>query len=698
VHLKIAAGVACTVAALATARAGDVESYLQVPFPAQLVSAPGAERIAWVANEKGVRNIWTAASPNYTPRQLTRWTQDDGIDLSSLQFSLDGSTVVWVRGGHPDDAGFSQNPQSLPAGVEQEIWISARGNTPHKLANGDSPVISPDGSVILYTQGRTISCQPASDGPAPSWCTSPLLKLRGENRRPVFSPDGRRIAFVSDRKDHSFIGVLDTGSGAVTWLAPDASRDDFPVWSPDGGNLAFLRISGERFGETLDITGAWPFEIWVADAKTGSGKRVFRSNTTAGGYAQIDNEGPSRQPLRWTPSNGLLFYSEESGWLHLYRMSPDGGRPRDLTPGDCEVESDSLAADGRNLIVSSNCADIDGRKLFEVSVADGKSRRLVGGTIDVEPVYIGTAGSYAYRSSDAKSPVSVVVAGPSKRRESIFPIVPPGFPMRDLVTPELVTFQAADGLTVHGQLFRPPSNRTGDAQPALIFVHGGPVRQMLPGWHYMDYYNNCYAMNQYLASHGFVVLSINYRGGTGYGQAFRRAKEQGPRGVSEYQDVLAGHAYLTRLPEVEHTHIGIFGGSYGGYLVAIALARNSNLFAAGVDFHGIHDWAQKARDWPGAGWGIDPSLYERAYQSSPVAALGSWRSPVLFIHGDDDRSVPFNQTTDLVSRLREAGVPVDTLIFPDEEHGFLRYASWLQAYTATADFLVRTLGTRGTKH
>jgi dipeptidyl aminopeptidase/acylaminoacyl peptidase len=117
-----------------------------------------------------------------------------------------------------------------------------------------------------------------------------------------------------------------------------------------------------------------------------------------------------------------------------------------------------------------------------------------------------------------------------------------------------------------------------------------------------------------------------------------------------------------------------------------------------VDYHGVHDWAQKAREWPGAGWGLDPSLYERAYQSSPVAAVGSWKSPVLFIHGDDDRSVPFDQTTDLVSRLRETGVPVDTLIFPDEEHGFLRYASWLQAYEATADFLIRTLGISRTEH
>jgi dipeptidyl aminopeptidase/acylaminoacyl peptidase len=280
-------------------------------------------------------------------------------------------------------------------------------------------------------------------------------------------------------------------------------------------------------------------------------------------------------------------------------------------------------------------------------------------------------------------------AGAAQR---IFPSLPASFPAQALVKPEVVTFKAADGVTVHGQLFQPGAARNGAKRPAVIFVHGGPVRQMLPGWHYMDYYSNSYAMNQYLASRGFVALSVNYRDGIGYGQAFRRAQNQGPRGASEYQDVLAGREFLTHLPAVDPARIGIWGGSYGGLLTAQALARNSDLFAAGVDFHGVHDWAQLAQELHGAGWGIDQSLHDLAYQSSPDAAATKWRSPVLFIHGDDDRSVPFDQTTDLVRRLREQGVHTETLIFPDEEHGFLRYATWLRAYGATAEFLSRTLG------
>lgn len=240
-------------AMLATRALGlDISSLLEVPHPSQVVSAEHAERIAWIANDRGVRNVWTAVAPKFVPQRVTHWTEDNGQDLGGLRMSLDGSTLVWVRGGPPDDAGFSQNPQSLPGGVEQEVWIASADGQPHELGTGDSPVLSPDARVVLVNKGKTISCLSVTST-VPDWCTDPLLKLRGSNGRPRFSPDGRQVAFVSDRKDHSFIGVLDTVTRHVTWIAPDVDRDDFPVWSADGTRIAFIRIRGERFGELLDI-------------------------------------------------------------------------------------------------------------------------------------------------------------------------------------------------------------------------------------------------------------------------------------------------------------------------------------------------------------------------------------------------------------------------------------------------------------
>ena len=223
-------------------------------------------------------------------------------------------------------------------------------------------------------------------------------------------------------------------------------------------------------------------------------------------------------------------------------------------------------------------------------------------------------------------------------------------------------------------------------------MHGGPIRQMLLGFHYRDYYSNCYAFNQYMAAAGYAVFAVNFRDGIGYGKDFRRAKDQGPWGASEYQDIVAAGKYLQGLPEVDATKIGLWGGSYGGYLTAMGLARNPELFKAGVDLHGVHDWAFRAREFsPGGGWAITGTDMGTAYSNSPVSDLSKWTAPVLLVCGDDDRNVLFQETTDLAERLREKKVTVEILVLPDEVHGFLRYQSWSQVFGAARDFFDRNL-------
>jgi dipeptidyl aminopeptidase/acylaminoacyl peptidase len=246
------------------------------------------------------------------------------------------------------------------------------------------------------------------------------------------------------------------------------------------------------------------------------------------------------------------------------------------------------------------------------------------------------------------------------------------------VAPQQVIFSAADGLTLHGQLFLPKTG-AGQRHPAVLFFHGGSQRQMLLGWHYMYYYNNAYALNQYLASRGYIVLSVNYRSGIGYGMQFREALNYGAGGGSEFNDVLGGGLFLKNRPDVDPKRIGLWGGSYGGYLTALGLARASDLFAAGVDMHGVHDWTEEL------GIGKDDEEGRLAFNSSPMAAVKDWRSPVLLVHGDDDRNVNFRQTVELVEALR-GRVHVEQLIFPDEIHDFLLYGHWRDAYQAAVRF------------
>ena len=150
-------------------------------------------------------------------------------------------------------------------------------------------------------------------------------------------------------------------------------------------------------------------------------------------------------------------------------------------------------------------------------------------------------------------------------------------------------------MQIHGQLFLPSDLKPGEKRPTMVFMHGGSRRQMLLGWHYMDYYNNAYAMNQFLANQGYVVLSINYRSGIGYGLDFREAINYGVAGARVLNDVEGAGLYLRNRPEVDGSRIGLWGGSYGGYLTALGLSRASDLFKAGVDFHGVHDWNSAGR-------------------------------------------------------------------------------------------------------
>jgi len=404
--------------------------------------------------------------------------------------------------------------------------------------------------------------------------------------------------------------------------------------------------------------------------------------------------------LRWGAGR-IVFLSYQDGWPHLYSLAESGGEPLLLTPGNYMAEYISMSADGKWLVFAGNMGkdalDIDRRHVVRVAV-DRAAPEVVtpGAGLEWTPVVTGDGATLAFISATSQRPplptVMPFAGGASRVLAS--DRVPADFPTAQLVTPKQVIYKSPDGVTVHGQLFE----RAGAGKkPAVVFVHGGPPRQMLLGWHYSDYYSNAYAVNQYLASRGFVVLSVNYRLGIGYGYEFHQPDSAGARGASEYRDVKAAAEYLRTLPQVDGARIGIYGGSYGGYLTALALGRNSDLYAAGVDIHGVHDYTvgrvqsrDRYEDVPDA-----TRALEVAYQSSPISSVATWRSPVLIIHADDDRNVRFNQSTDLVRRLAEHGVSYETLVITDDTHHFMRFAHVVTVDSATVDYLGRKLQTGG---
>ncbi|HXR37492.1 MAG TPA: prolyl oligopeptidase family serine peptidase [Terracidiphilus sp.] len=382
--------------------------------------------------------------------------------------------------------------------------------------------------------------------------------------------------------------------------------------------------------------------------------------------------------------------------LHLYAVPVAGGNAAPLTPGPAEVEHVSLSADRKTLVFDSNQFDIDRRHIWKIDLTpDGPFKQAyavtLGNAIETQPV-VSSDGVIAVLRSDAHLPMRAAVVRENNLVDLAPQAIPADFPGAKFVTPQQVIFPAADGLEIHGQLFMPAGIAPGERRPALVFFHGGSQRQMLLGWHYMEYYSNAYAMNQYLASLGYIVLSVNYRSGIGYGLNFREALNYGASGASEFNDVMGAGLYLKSRPDVDGARIGSWGGSYGGYLTALALARASSLFAAGVDMHGVHDWNSEL---PTFSPNYDPREHAEtarlAFESSPIASVSTWRSPVLLIDGDDDRNVPFAETELLVDALRRQKVEFEEVIFPDEIHDFLLRRDWVRAYTASAEFLGRKL-------
>ena len=697
----------------ADARPFTLQQVLSAPYATELTASPRGNLFAWVEDVEGRHNLWVSgslpSSSSQSARQLTHNTQDDAQDISQLAWAPDASAIAYVYGAPSGANGRPANPAHLqrPTPVDIILQPLAPGAHPTIVGEGHAPVFTHDGRSLLFIHDGQVWI---TDTAAPS-AARQLVYDRGSATSLTLSPDDHLLAFISHRSEanqpsHSFLALYDLNTRTLRFLSPSTCDDSAPVFSPDGSHLAWLRspfVHPREFAAAR--TSPTPWSIQLADL-TGS----LTGNTTRTLFSPAPNKPGSVLPhladaaphLFFPTNTSVVFYSEADGWTHLYQIhTQDDPCVQWLTPGPFEVEDATLTADHRYLLYSSNQPasdklDSDRRHLWRVDLTQlaPPTELTTGAGIETHP-QITPAGTLAALVSDARVPMHPALIADDGRITPLRPnALPLDYPAASLVTPTQVLFTAIDGIHLHGQLFTPATPAPAHARrAAILFFHGGPNRQMLLGFPAMDYYSNAYAMNQYLASQGFIVLSVNYRCGIGYGLDFRECQNAGATGATEYNDVLAAARYLRSLPSVDPQRIGLWGGSYGGYLTALGLARNSNLFAAGVDFHGVHDWnfEDNASDWKQGSFSEQDAIAAKARAASPMASIDRWRSPVLLIHGDNDPDVAYAQTPILAQALRARHVPVQELIFPDELHGFLLHADWLSAYQTEAAFFRRTL-------
>ena len=783
------------VVSLLTAASPTYREFLSPASPQEVVAAKKADRIAWVDYAEGKRNAFTAAAPLFTAVRLTNFLKDDGIMMSGVKISDDGSTILFFRGETPNREGWSPNPTADPNGYERAIWAARTSGTggAWRVVDAANPELAPDGSAILFVKGGQIyraKLTPVKPASGVDRGEKAFITEWGVQSDPKYSPDGKKIAFVSTRTDHSFVCVYDIATRKLAYMAPSVDFDSMPMWADDSRHVVFVRRPGLPFGQqaqqgtgALGLPNGPAFQPPAAgntaagNAQGGRGGRGMRGGGGAAaanpGTAQAGARGGQGAPAPTTPaapvnnSPGIMTATFRGGYtLGLYQADATTGeaqeiwhnqkndpvvpnilsahvagnylvfpaftfggrggggggfgrggvlsgapqpqappadqkqdewdryyslditnpsaRPVLLTTTDGLIENQTsiaFSADEKTFFYCTNAKDIERRHIWSVPVSGGTPVQITTGEgVETYPAPLASAKYLATLSASWKMPQSVGIwkTGATEQR-IVFPTSRPGFPVEAHVKPEIVITKAADGMEIHNQLFLPPDLKPGERRPAIVFVHGGPVRQMMPAYHYMQFYHWAYGINQWLANQGYIVMSINYRSGVGYGRSFRNAPNVGAAGNAEYQDVVAGGKYLQSRPDVDPNRVGIWGLSYGGLLTSQALARNSDIFRAGVDLAGVHLW----------GSSLDPESV--SFKSSTIGAIDGWKSPVLLIQGDDDRNVAFQQMTGLVQLLRARDVYYELIVFPDDVHESLLHSRWMYTMGRMETFLRKFL-------
>ena len=631
----------------------------------------------------------------------------------------DGRTLLYLAGGdiHAADARTGTTRTLVDFGA------TSPGYTPQQYFNGPDPVLSPDGSKLAYIRESELWVLDLENGGV-----SQLTSSHGEgwhNLQPRWSPDGTKILYAAQATDEQRrfrhtdfsgliigvrftligygrvrLGVIPAEGGETTWLGPPEGEryslrgGSQAHWSPDGSSVAVNWLS-------LDHTAR---EIRIASPETGEVRTIWHEEVDAW-------ISPLAIWMGWSPdSRRLLFTSERTDWNHVYVIDADGADPQpvQLTSGDFTVTSNQVydrfevtpvwSRGGSTILFPSNEAGTPERHLYEVSAEGGERRRvtpLPGVNLSATPSPDGSRVAYLHSDHTALPELYVQEIDSSEPRRLTSLAVPEwlnGYPLREA---EVVRFPSPDdGSTVTGRLFLPDGIDRARRHPAIVFVHGaGYAQSVFRGWLRLDQT----AFNRYLAQEGYVVLDVDFRGSAGYGRKFRMDVFD-RLGEVDVADVLGGVEYLRDLDYVDMDRIGIWGHSYGGFMVASALLRSPETFAAGVSSAPVTDWERFFYLAPGYNeehFGFPWENPEGTRRGSPITYAENLIRPMLILSGIQDTM--HLDAAALVNELLAHGrTTFEWIFYPDEAHGIRGPRARADYYRRIAEYLDRYLRTAPT--
>ena len=646
--------------------------------------------------------------------------------FSAHAWTPDGKALGYI---HDDGGRFSLRLVDAATGGVVEV---SRGPEPVKAFDW-----APDGRLAYIQAGRVVVAQSGEAGHADGRWAPTIMYAGAESATAVqWSPTGQALAFVAGGRVWTLEGP---GPTLREWKIPGRvtalGHDPALAWSPDGS----------AFATTFEEDGQWDLAVAAS-----SGELLWRSRTEhlegpftwiRPGRLLFARPSPaytSRQwyvvdphattPPRWLHTEdepdglGASFRAQahpdgrhavlvlrHEGWWHLYLLDTDGGGLRTLTGGIGEdvghtYDHPRISADGRELVFSSSRLNLGMRHLFSVDLDTGEVRPIVtapGTSVEAEWSPSGTMIAFRH-STVHRAPELWVVGRDGSGLRRVTRSMPDGVNPERFALPQPVRTVGAHGWEIPGYLLTPREMQPGRRYPALVYIHGGGMRQMREGFPPLEAYAFFYAASLWLAERGVVTYFVNYRGGIGYGKTFEQGNSGG-LAVLECEDCVRAGEYLKTLPFVDPERVGVWGISYGGWLTLAALCRSPETFALGINIAGIWDfdrwmaWAKGAYRpaydyFLGRARGPreqNPAAWDGA---SPRRLVTQMRAPLINLHGTNDEAVPFEQLDLIVKDCLEHGKAFETHYYPEETHLFTHRATWRDALRKVEAALEEHLG------
>jgi dipeptidyl aminopeptidase/acylaminoacyl peptidase len=480
--------------------------------------------------------------------------------------------------------------------------------------------------------------------------------------------NGGRVAFMS----------LPSGNVRFLRLGNDGTTSGAQVvgWNEDGSKALL-------FSTSTDFKDRW---IHTVTGDSGTIKLVDTLHDSAW------VAGPCFGCGGWIDGGRRFYYvSEADGYAHLYTMTADGGDKKQLTKGQWEVNGVSLSRDGKNFYLTTSEQSPFEQHFYRMSVDGGAREKLTArvgghnGQLSPDETMVADVFSTSNRppelfiqSAKANAEAAQLTTSPSKEWLAF-----------NWIVPEIVMVPASDGIKVPARIYRPKDMKASGNGAAVLFVHGAGYLHNVHN--YWSTYSREYMFNQYLASKGYVVLDMDYRGSAGYGRDWRTAiyRWMGGRDLADEVD---GSKYLKKELGIDYERIGMYGGSYGGFMTLMALFTEPKYFGAGAALRPVTDWAHYNHGYTARILNF-PDKDTLAYRkSSPIFFAEGLEDPLLILHGMVDTNVHFEDSVRLTQRLIELGKKGWWLVpYPVEDHGFTRPDSWTDEYSRIFNLFETTI-------